>query len=95
MKKTIAILVICFVCICLFASSAGSWGYGTVFIAVSDRYYRSIPWAYVAVDNSTCWNIGYGYYMLTTSIGWHCVYVSGVYRWVYVGWGHTWVSVCI
>ena len=90
------VLIVCFVCICVFASSVGSWGAGTVYVVVTDSRYRNpISWAYVAVDNRTCSNLGWGYYTLTTSIGWHCVYVSGVYRWVYVGWGHTWVSVCI
>jgi len=93
-KKTVIVLIICFICICIFASSVGSWGAGTVYVVVVDWKYRNpVSWAYVSVDSNTCWNLGWGFYTCTTSIGWHCIYVWGRPQWVNVGWGTTVVNV--
>jgi len=94
-KKIMVVLIVCFVCICVFASSVWSWGNSTIYVKVDSKYGKPVSWAYVAVDNRTCSGLGSGLYRITVSPGWHCVYVSGVYRWVYVRWGHNWVSVCL
>lgn len=92
----VLILTCCVFFMCVFASSAGSWGSATIYVQVTDLKYRSpVSWAYVAVDNRSCAGLGSGVYRITVSPGWHCVYVSGVYRWVYVGCGHKWVPVYI
>ncbi len=90
-KKLMIIFICCFICLFVFISEVGCWGFGYVNVMVRDRYLNPISWAHVTVGNATCWNIGYGYYSTITSTGWHCVYVFGRAKWVYVGAGYTWV----
>ncbi len=91
MKKNMIILFItCFICI-LNISNIESQEFGSVFVVVKDRHYNPVSWAYVTVDNMTCWNIGHGYYTATTRPGPHCVRVSGRVYWINVMPGFNWV----
>ncbi len=82
-KKIIILFITCFICL-FTVSDVGTMDIGFVFVAVKDRYYNPITWAYVSVDNMTCRSIGYGYYRGITWPGWHPVFVWGKVYWVYV-----------
>ncbi len=82
-KKMIILFITC--SICLFnISDIGSQESGSVLVIVKDRHYNPVSWAYVSVENMTCWSIGYGYYTATTSPGPHLVFVSGRVYWINV-----------
>ncbi len=80
------ILTACILLLCVFASNAGSWGTGTIYVCVSTKN----P-VVVTVDGNKCPELGSGLYRIKVSIGKHRVYVSGISKDVYVS-GVEWIS---
>ncbi len=89
-KKNLILFITCFICL-FFISDIGSMENGYVIVVVKDRFNEPISWAYVSVENMTCWPIGYGYYRGTTWPGWHPIFVWGKVYWVDIKPGYNWV----
>ncbi len=95
-KKMLILFITCFICLFVFTSNIGAWGYGTVYVVVRDRYYNYVDtWTYVYLDNREFYSLGNGFYRATTSLGWHCVNVAGKPYWVDVKPDHNWVNAFI